>query len=184
MGLPAAHPYNRASETRRENGKRCKMSFEVRNATAADGDGILALMPRLASFDVPESRNPEDLWRSDAATFERWLAGAAPECLVSVAVAPGGKLLGFTMVSLRPELLSHEPSAHLEAIAVAEAAEGQGVGKALLAAAEREAGAQGALTMTLHVFASNERARAVYERAGYDGELLRYIKPIAGAGTT
>jgi len=159
------------------------MSFEVRHATAADGDSVLALMPRLAAFDLPESRNPEDLWRSDAAMFERWLAGEAPECQVLVAVAPGGELLGFSMVSLRPELLSHEPSAHLEAIAVADAAQGRGVGKALLAAAERDAAAQGALTMTLHVFASNERARAVYASAGYEGELLRYIKPIAGRET-
>jgi ribosomal protein S18 acetylase RimI-like enzyme len=28
----------------------------------------------------------------------------------------------------------------------------------------------------LHVFATNERARRLYERAGFDGELLRYIK--------
>ena len=30
--------------------------------------------------------------------------------------------------------------------------------------------------MTLHVFAVNERARRLYEQAGYDGELMRYIK--------
>jgi ribosomal protein S18 acetylase RimI-like enzyme len=30
--------------------------------------------------------------------------------------------------------------------------------------------------MTLHVFANNERARSVYDRFGYSGELLRYVK--------
>ena len=144
-----------------------------------DGEAILAMMPRLASFDVPKSRNPVDLWRSDAAMLQRWLDGEAAECLVHVAVDDSQKVLGFTLVSLRPELLSDEPSAHLEAIAVGEGAEGLGVGQALLAAAESEAKAHGAQTITLHVFASNTRARRFYEKSGYDGELLRYIKELA-----
>jgi DNA-binding transcriptional ArsR family regulator len=44
------------------------------------------------------------------------------------------------------------------------------------AAIERDVRARGALSMSLHVFARNTRARAVYERAGYSGELMRYIK--------
>lgn len=155
------------------------MSVHVRSAASDDGDAILALMPRLASFDVPESRNPVDLWRSDAAVFQRWLDGQAAECFVHVAVDDAQKIVGFTLVSLRPELLSHEPSAHLEAIAVGEGAEGMGVGQALLAAAENEAKAHGALTITLNVFANNTRARGFYEKSGYDGELIRYIKELA-----
>jgi len=156
------------------------MSIQVRSAVAEDGAAIMDLMPRLASFDVPESRNPVDLWRSDAALLQRWLDGDAPECFVQVAIDDAQQLIGFTLVSLRPELLSHEPSAHLEAIAVAEGTEGKGVGQALLAAAEREAMANGARTITLHVFASNTRARNFYEHSGYDGELMRYIKGLAG----
>jgi ribosomal protein S18 acetylase RimI-like enzyme len=155
------------------------MSIHVRRAVNDDGDEILALMPRLASFDLPKSRNPVDLWRSDAAMFQRWLDGQAAECFVHVAVDDAQKILGFTLVSLRPELLSHEPSAHLEAIAVGEGAEGMGVGQALLAAAENEAKAHGALTITLHVFANNTRARDFYEKSDYDGELIRYIKELA-----
>ena len=82
------------------------------------------------------------------------------------------------MVTLRPELLSLEPSAHLEAIAVNDGAEGLGVGQALLSKAEVRASESGALTMTLHAFATNKRACAFYERSGYTAELRRYIKPI------
>jgi ribosomal protein S18 acetylase RimI-like enzyme len=155
------------------------MNFHIRSAVDEDGDAILALMPRLASFDVPKSRNPVDLWRSDAAIFQRWLDGEAPECFVHVAEDNAQRVIGFTLVSLRPELLSHEPSAHLEAIAVCEDAQGTGVGQALLAAAEAEARAKGAKTISLHVFAVNTRARDFYEKSGYDGELLRYIKDLA-----
>lgn len=81
-------------------------------------------------------------------------------------------------MTLRPELLSHEPSAHLEALAVGEGAEGMGIGGALIAATEEEARARGALSITLHVFTRNHRARKVYKRAGYDEELIRCTKQI------
>ncbi|MFQ5983735.1 MAG: GNAT family N-acetyltransferase, partial [Woeseiaceae bacterium] len=136
-------------------------------------------MPRLAAFDIPASRQPEHLWRDDAELLRQWTGGGADDCLVHVAEDDGGDILGFTLVRLRPELLSHEPSAHLEAIAVAEGAEGVGIGQALLRTAEEEAGKHGARTMTLHVFSTNARARRFYGQAGYDGELIRYIKPIA-----
>ncbi len=151
------------------------MEFIVRDAGPADGDGMMALMPRLADFDVPASRNPEDLYRDDAKLLQRWLDGAE-DCLVQVAVTNENRVLGFTLVRLRPELLSHHPSAHLEAIAVDASAEGKGIAKALLDSAEEKARLSGALSMTLHVFASNARARKFYEHLGYDGELMRYIR--------
>lgn len=157
------------------------MAVTIRQAVAADGDDLLALLPRLAEFELPASRNPKHLWAGDAAVLKGWLAGEADNVRVLVA-EDAGRIVGLTMVSLRPELLSHEPSAHLEAIAVATGMEGRGVGRSLLRAAEQDAVRLGAESMTLHVFAVNKRARALYESAGYDGELMRYIKPLDGAG--
>ncbi len=153
------------------------MDYEIRNAEVSDGKAMLDLMPRLADFEVPESRNPDHLWHDDAALLERWLKGEE-ECLVLVAVSSANQVVGFTLTRLRPEALSHEPSAHLEAIALDPAAEGQGVAKALLKATEESVRAKGAQTLTLHVFSTNTRAREFYERTGYVGELVRYIKPI------
>ncbi len=154
------------------------MSYTIRQATSDDGEAMLAMLPRLGAFEIPESRVREHLWQDDAKLLRRWLDGDADNCLVNVAAGDEGEIVGLTIVSLRPELLSHEPSAHLEAIAVADGAEGQGVGQALLAQAEQQARERGALSMTLHVFATNTRARAFYEKSGYYGELHRYIKPI------
>lgn len=151
--------------------------FEIIDAKKSHGEAILALMPRLADYDVPASRNPKNLWEHDAEMLRKWLRDEA-ECLVHVAVDSEENVIGFSMVTLRPELLSHEPSAHLEAIALDPSAEGRGIAKALLDTAEQAAKKSGAETMTLHVFAVNERARGLYERAGYDGELMRYIKPL------
>ena len=154
------------------------MDLNVRPATPEDGDALLELMPRLAEFDLPESRNPEHLWMHDAALLRDWLVGKAETCRIHVVDAGAGQIAGLAMVTMRPELLSLEPSAHLEALAVAPGFEGRGLGQRLLDAAEADAKALGAETMTLHVFAVNSRARRLYERAGYDGELMRYIKPL------
>ena len=149
----------------------------VRDALATDGDAMLALMPRLADFDVPAHRQPEHLWSGDAAMLRRWLTGDADQCLVQVA-SINDEIVGFTLTTLRPDLLSHAPSAHLEAIAVAPSSEGRGAGKALLRAAEENARKHGAEAMTLHVISSNTRARAVYEYFGYRDEMLRYFKQL------
>ncbi len=152
--------------------------FAVRPARVDDREAILAMMPRLAAFDVPASRDPKHLWMSDARLFERWCEGEEDTCLVQVAVDGEDKVVGLAMATLRPELLSKEPSSHLEAIAVAEGMAGLGIGRLLLDAIEDRVRARGALSMSLHVFASNARARGFYEKSGYHGELMRYIKPL------
>lgn len=163
------------------------MNVIIRPAGLADAGDIAELLPELASFDVPKHRNPKDLWVGDLATLKRWVAGREPSCMVHVAeIAPKDTktedtpstrgFVGFTIISLREELLSHDPSAHLEAIVVAEPARGAGVGRALLNNAETMAKAQGALSMTLHVFGNNTNARAVYRAHGYDEELIRASK--------
>jgi GNAT superfamily N-acetyltransferase len=44
--------------------------------------------------------------------------------------------------------------------------------------AEEWARRRGLPFLTLNVFAANARARALYERAGFRPEVLRYAKPI------
>ena len=153
--------------------------MRVRDAMPSDGEAMLALMPRLAEFNLPDGRVPEHLYQGDVKLMQQWISGNASDCLVQVAVDDSGEVLGFTLTRLRPDALSHEPSAHLEAIAIASEAEGRGVGKALLESNEENAKSHGAQSMTLHVISTNQRAREFYERSGYFGELLRYIKRIA-----
>ena len=155
------------------------MSVRIEKADPADCEEILTLFPRLASFEVPNNRNPDHLWGGDAKLLRQWASEGKENCMVHVAKSDEGTIVGVAMVTLNPELLSQSPSAHLEVIAVAESAEGQGIGKELMAAAEAGARDRGANSMTLFVFSGNERARRVYERAGFDEELIRCIKPFA-----
>ena len=150
--------------------------YEIRAAGPDDGAAILELLPRLGSFTLPPGRDSRDLWRHDAALLERWIAGDAPTCLVHVAIERNGAVIGAVITSLRPEMLSEAPSAHLEAIAVAEGTEGKGLGRALIATTEAAAKAAGARSMTLHVFGTNARARRLYEHVGYREEIIRCWK--------
>jgi ribosomal protein S18 acetylase RimI-like enzyme len=153
--------------------------FRIIEAENRHAEAMLALLPRLADYDIPPSRDARDLWRHDAEVLRRWRDGKA-ECLVHVALDRDDDVVGLSIVRLRPELLSEAPSAHLEALALDKRAEGRGLAQALLQRAEQAAQARGAQSMTLHVFAVNQRARKLYERAGYDGELMRYIKHLKG----
>ena len=159
------------------------MSYLIREASTSDVEAIRQLLPRLAEFDIPERRSPDDLWRGDEDLLLRWQAGEEPDLFAYIAVGEGDSILGIVMTRLREELLSHAPSAHLEVLAVAKGAEGQGLGKALMTVAENAVRARGAETMTLHVFGVNTRARGMYEKLGYEGEIIRYIKDLPSDGS-
>ena len=150
--------------------------LQIRPATPADAPAILALMPQLADFDIPSRRAPEQLWQGDAKLLRKVLAGGAPTSFVDVLVTASESVIGMVMLTLRPELLSGAPSAHLEAIVVHPDHRRRGLGKRLMAHSEARVQALGAASLTLHVFNRNERAKAMYVGEGYDLELVRAVK--------
>ena len=154
------------------------MTFRIVEAAPEDGPELLRLLPRLGAFPRPPHRADDEIHRSDERTLRQWMSGEAPHCRVFVARNESDASLGFALVSYRSDAFRDEPSAHLEALAVSEEAEGMGVGSALITSAEKSAEENGARSMTLHVFQTNERARRLYERKGYEVEWLRYIKPL------
>ncbi|NCF44957.1 MAG: GNAT family N-acetyltransferase [Proteobacteria bacterium] len=148
----------------------------IRAAIAEDEASIMTLLPYLADFEIPPRRQPEHLWSGDAAMAREILAGTLTSSFIDVATDLDEQISGFIMVSLRQELLSHAPSAHLEAIVVAPHARGTGLGKRLMQHCEHRVTALGACSLTLHVFARNARARALYAAQEFDEELIRAIK--------
>ena len=120
----------------------------LRDARPADLPALLAL----------EAGFPGD--RLSARQLRRHLAN--PRARLRVALA-GGRLLGYHL------LLRRENSAwaRLYSIAVDPAARGQGLGRRLLADAERQARAAGCAGLRLEVRQDNRAAVALYEAAGY-----------------
>ena len=147
-----------------------------RPAEPDDYDALLKLLPQLADFDIPVRRFANNLWEGDAQLLKSVLDKETQVTFADVAVDSGNQISGLILVTMRDEILSHEPSAHLEAIVVSPSARGQGLGRRLLQRAEDRVKELGAKTLTLHVFANNQRARSLYRSHGFDEEMLRCIK--------
>jgi GNAT superfamily N-acetyltransferase len=92
-----------------------------------------------------------------------------------------GHLIGFAQTSERRphELFADASAAELRRLYVQERFTGQGIGKQLLAQAERLLAARGAGTMWLTAWVGNARALAFYPRQGYE-ELGRTVHEFEG----
>jgi ribosomal protein S18 acetylase RimI-like enzyme len=69
---------------------------------------------------------------------------------------------------------------HISVLSTTVAAEGTGVGRALIDFAEDWTRRRGLSLMTLNVFAGNERARRFYDRTGFEVEMMKYAKRVRG----
>ncbi len=154
------------------------MEFTTRAATIEDVAAIEVLLPRLAAFDpLPPGRERDDLWRPDLIGLQTWASGDAPDTSVRVATN-GDDVVGAGIVTYGPDPFTDQLNAHLLAIVVAPSIDGQGVGQRLMAELDDEARRRGAATMSLNVFTTNERARALYARLGFHEELIRAVRPL------
>jgi ribosomal protein S18 acetylase RimI-like enzyme len=151
------------------------MSITVRPAIAADRTFVVALAGRMAEFEPASWRTRDELIAGDRRSLESWFdAPADGEALLIAEVdgAPGGCAYLCSMV----DYFTGATHGHLSVLAVTEQSEGRGVGSALIKAAEHWARARGSDRLTLHAMVNNTRARALYERRGFEGELIRYVK--------
>jgi GNAT superfamily N-acetyltransferase len=151
-------------------------TVRVRAAIEADRESVVALVPRLRAFgDVP-FRTADTHDRAERDTLERALSAPGEDAVVLVAELEGRGPAGVAVAQTATDYFTGERHGHLAILAVSESAEGQGVGRALLSATEAWARSRGYGFLTLNVFAANARARAVYERAGFAPDTVRYAK--------
>ena len=133
----------------------------IRPATVGDIDALLDLEARSFETDRLTRRN-----------FQYLLTRAHAACLI--AEDSHGRLLGYVLALFR-----HGTSlARIYSLAVAAVARGQGVGQALLLAAEQAAIEEDAWLMRLEVRPDNRAATRLYEAAGYRqfGRYLDYYE--------
>ncbi len=154
------------------------MSLAIRPARPDDRAFLSDIADRLADFEHPPA------WRP-AATI---VAGDRRDLLAAIdTVVPGSALVvaeidgvpaGCLHVLTRTDFFTLAPHGHISVIAVTKAAEGRGVGRALMEHAERWAREQGYDRLTLSVFPANTRAQALYRRHGYEVDMLSMIKTL------
>lgn len=150
--------------------------IRIRAAKPGDAHWIISLAPRLHEFGPPPWRSAEEMDASVAVGLAAGLATPEPGTLILAAVDDAGAPLGFISLRTDADYFTGKAVGHVTDIVVAPSGEGRGVGRALLGAAERWATAAGYPWLTLHVFEGNDRARQIYEKAGYVAEWTRMVK--------
>ena len=150
--------------------------MNIRGAVKDDSEEIRRLAARLANFEIPGWRTPEEIIDADARTMLRAIDEARSDSEVFVAEA-GGVPVGCLHMVLTEDFFGRR-HAHISVVAVSEEAEGTGAGRALMTFAEEWGRQRGVPFITLNVFAANARARRFYEKAGYGEEAIKYAKPL------
>jgi ribosomal protein S18 acetylase RimI-like enzyme len=79
----------------------------------------------------------------------------------------GGRVVGYIRLGFPTTLASNAHVRQIQGLAVADAARGSGVGRALVRAAVEQARRQGALRISLRVLGHNTPARKLYESEGF-----------------
>ena len=151
----------------------------VRSLTDADRHFFRSIVQRLHPGTTASPRDP--------AAMRDYLSSLADGDVTHhagteafVAVDGEGTPLGIVIVYPDRDYFTGHRRAFVEVLAVAEQAEGLGVGRALMRHVEGWARERGMREVVLDVFAGNERARAFYERVGYRPDHVRLAKPLTG----
>lgn len=155
-------------------------TFHIREATKADLEGILPLANELEAY---HRANKPKLFKKPSPEkmrerMEKYLSGNAATFVAEA----GNKIVGFVQVDIYnvPEDDFH--LAHSRGMVNAVQVDGKqkrsGIGSALMKAAEDWLRAKGIAECRLAVWQFNEAARGMYEKMGYEPDLLVLSLPI------
>ena len=151
--------------------------LDIRLARPADSPALMALSERMANFDVPPWRSAAEITEADGRSMVNAVSVAHPDSEVFIAERDG-VIAGCLHLLVTRDFFGRS-HAHISVIATSAEAEGTGVGRDLMAFADRWARQRHLPLITLNVFAGNTRARRLYEKAGFEVELLKYAKQIS-----
>jgi GNAT superfamily N-acetyltransferase len=150
----------------------------IRAARPEDRLFVIALTARLADFPRPAWRTADEIALADRALLSEVLEERRSDAVLLVAESATDGPVGCVCATSRSDYFTQRVHAHVEVLAVDRRAQGRGVGSALMRAVEEWARARGHTFVTLNAFASNDRARDLYERLGYEPETLHYRKAL------
>jgi GNAT superfamily N-acetyltransferase len=137
--------------------------IEIRDATAADAPDIARLLAALGYPATPEAI---------PARLERLTSDGAVALIAAAASRP----IGLATVHVRVVLHAEAPVAQLTALVVDPASRRRGVGRLLVARAERWAAARGAAKLVVTTALHRADAHAFYDGLGYEHTGRRYGK--------
>lgn len=136
----------------------------IRGAVEADAAEISRLLTMLGHATTAEQ------------VRARWGAWEAEGNAALVAAAPDGRLLGLATLHRTAVLHRPRPVGRVTALVVDAAVRGQGIGRTLMAAAERWLAGAGCGMVEITSNVRRTDAHAFYERLGYAHTGRRFVK--------
>jgi ribosomal protein S18 acetylase RimI-like enzyme len=136
----------------------------VRPARAEDRATILTLAARFAETR-PGWRGEDEVTSGTVRVLAAALDEPKDGETFLVAVDEADRAIGFVYLVTHHDFFTDEPYVHISELVAAR--DGAGIGRALMAAGEAWTRARGIREITLHVTMRNERAFAIYEKAGF-----------------
>ncbi len=138
----------------------------VRDARAGDDDAFVAsLVPRFVEHGAADGHTREEVIEGTRRVLSAALHALRPSDVFLVAEDEHGQRTGFMYAVTESDFFTAEPYLHVSEIATVRS--GDGVGAALMEAAEVRARERGYRFVTLNVVDENAPARRFYERHGY-----------------
>jgi GNAT superfamily N-acetyltransferase len=135
-------------------------------------------MKRLRDGSLPAWRHPASLETNLTEAEAGFFGPLAVERTLLVCVDDDDAPIGFAQAMMDKDFFSGAPQGHLLFLVTDRAHEGRGVARSLMAGVEDWARGQGASGLLLHVFATNETARAAYHRFGFQEDMVKMVKPL------
>jgi ribosomal protein S18 acetylase RimI-like enzyme len=154
------------------------MTVRIRDYTPSDTQFILSLVSRFSEFDLPEWRQREEIDGTNRSSIGQALTHLNPDSAIFIAEDENGIPAGFVHLQTETDYFRNDKYGYISDLAVDERFEGQGIGRLLLKSAEDWTRAKGYRLLALYVFSGNARARQLYERYGFEQEVIKYVKAV------
>ena len=148
----------------------------MRPCLPADREYISALVTRFSEFDLPDWRSTDEIDRTNRLSLQKALEEPKPCAAILVAEDETQDPVGFVNLETQVDYFSGEKHGYVADLAVSKSVEGRGVSHMLLEVAESRVRSSGYRLLTLYAFSANARAKRVYERNGFQPELVKYVK--------
>jgi ribosomal protein S18 acetylase RimI-like enzyme len=152
-------------------------SIVIEKAQKSDCPFIFELSPRLAEV-AKLAWHTEDCIQKMQDNYITEMLNKTSDFQVLLIAKKNDIPLGFIHACEHKDGISGEACGTVTLLAVSPSAQGLGVGKLLMMAAENWAIVQGYRLLHLEVFATNNKAQGFYRSIGFEPEILHMIKSL------
>lgn len=145
------------------------VDLRIRDATLSDATALARLMSELGYETTPEEMKSR---------FQSILENSAYKTLVAEI---DGEICGMIGTLVQPGYEHNDPSGRIAALVVSARKRRCGIGRALIAAAEKDFAAKGVKRIALTTQLARKEAHQFYEMLGYERNGWRFVKKLPSA---